>query len=100
MRSWLLRDFDSSDLDQAVRVWTASPGAAPLFGIAEVIEALMAGAPAVVAVADTRLIGMCAARVTGERAWVLRIAIDADWRGVGVGSALLGALEEIGRAHV
>ena len=95
MKTWLIRDFDSADLDEAAQVWTASGGPSPpLFGVAEVIEALSAGAPAVVAVAAGRVIGTCGARVTGERAWVLRIAIDPDWRGIGVGSALLDALEE------
>ena len=79
-----------------MRVWTASHGGAvpSLFPVAEVIEALGGGTPAVVAVDDGRVVGTCVARVTGERAWVLRIAIDPDRRGVGVGSALLRALEE------
>jgi AAA+ superfamily predicted ATPase/GNAT superfamily N-acetyltransferase len=91
-----IRDFDASDLDEAVGVWNASSetGRAPLFVVAEVIEALGSGAPAVVAVSDGRVVGTCVARVTGERAWVLRIAIHPDARHQGVGSALLHALEE------
>jgi transitional endoplasmic reticulum ATPase len=79
-----------------VRVWTAShDGAAPApFPVAEVIEALSGGEPAVVAVEEGRVVGTCAARVTGERAWVLRIAIDPERRGRGIGSGLLAALEE------
>lgn len=94
--AWHIRDFDGPDLDEAVRVWSASadPAATSPFPVAEVIEALGGGEPAVVAVGEGRVIGTCVARVTGERAWVLRIAIDDDWRGRGVGSALLRALEE------
>ena len=41
------------------------------------------------------MVGTCVARVTGQRAWVLRIAIDSGQpRGEGIGSALLQALEE------
>jgi MoxR-like ATPase/L-amino acid N-acyltransferase YncA len=96
MNAWHIRDFDASDLDQAVRVWTESTDTRQpaLFTVAEVIEALSSGEPAVIAVSDGRVIGTCVARVTGERAWVLRIAIDREWRGQRVGSALLRALEE------
>jgi transitional endoplasmic reticulum ATPase len=94
--AWHLRDFDAADLDEVVRVWgeSADTGRRPLFPVAEVVEALTSGEPAVVAVADGRVVGTCAARVSGERAWVLRIALDPAWRHRGVGSALLGALEE------
>ncbi len=96
MRTWHIRDFDAADLDDAVRVWSDSANAShpPVFVVAEVIEALNGGAPAVVAVAGEHVVGTCVARVTGERAWVLRIAIDPGWRGRGIGSALLRGLEE------
>ncbi|MDX6647711.1 MAG: transitional endoplasmic reticulum ATPase [Miltoncostaeaceae bacterium] len=96
MRGWHIRPFDGPDLDEAVRVWTESSDTPdpPIFPMAEVIEALHADQPAVVAVAGGRLVGTCVARVNGGRAWVLRIAIDREWRGRGVGSALLRALED------
>ena len=79
-----------------MRVWRESrDGAGPaLFPVAEVIEALGGGEPAVVAIEGDGVVGTCVARVTGQRAWVLRIAIDPDSRGRGIGSALLRALEE------
>jgi GNAT superfamily N-acetyltransferase len=79
-----------------VRVWTDSQdGGAPApFPVAEVIEALGGDEPAVVAIEDGRVVATCVARVTGERAWVLRIAIDSARRGRGIGSALLRALEQ------
>ena len=92
-----IRDFDPADLDDAVarlerRRTTAA--ARPLFPVAEVIEALGGGEPAVVAVDDGRVVGTCVARVTGERAWVLRIAIDPGPAGAASGPALLRALEQ------
>jgi len=94
--SWEVRDFDASDLDEAVRVWDESHDTEnlPLFGVAEVIDALTSGEPAVVAVAGGRVVGTVVARVTSERAWILRIAIDKHWRNRGIGSDLLKALED------
>ena len=77
-----------------MRVWTQSHGAGPsLFSVAEVIEALGGGAPAVVAVHQGVPIGAALACVAGERAWVMRIAIASAWRGRGLASALLVELE-------
>ncbi len=94
--AWHIRDFDASDLDQAVQVWSDSTDSSRSlpFVVAEVIEALNRGEPAVVALSEGRVVATCVARVTGERAWVLRIAIDQKLRNQGVGSALLRALEE------
>jgi SpoVK/Ycf46/Vps4 family AAA+-type ATPase len=49
--------------------------------------------PALVAIADDRVIGAIAARVDGERAWILRWSVETDARGRGIGASLLRALE-------
>jgi transitional endoplasmic reticulum ATPase len=96
MPMWTIREFHPSDLDDAVRVWDEShdTDARPLFGVAELIDALDAGEPAVVASVGGRIVGTVVARVTGERAWILRVAIMRDWRGRGIGSELLRAIED------
>jgi len=66
----------------------------PLFSLADVVAALSARHPAVVAVAEGHLVGSAVARVDGDRAWVLRLALAPTWRGKGLGSALLAALEQ------
>lgn len=95
MHAWQVRDFVPEDLEALVRLddistTTKQP---PLFGLPDVVTALTARQPAVVAVADGRIIGSAVSRVEGERAWLLRLALAPDWRHRGLGSALLGALE-------
>jgi transitional endoplasmic reticulum ATPase len=96
MATWEIRDFDPTDLDDAVRVWDESHDTESplLFSVAEIIEALTHGEPAIVATAGGLVIGTTVARVTGERAWILRIAIVGGWRGMGLGSAMLRAIED------
>jgi MoxR-like ATPase/GNAT superfamily N-acetyltransferase len=93
---WHLRDFLPEDLEAAVRLDDASTTTAqpPMFALADVIEALTGRHPAVVATVGGELIGTAISRIDGERAWVLRLALDPRWRGRGLGSALLGALEQ------
>ncbi len=77
MALWRIRNFRDDDLNQAVRVWEESltTGELPVFGLAEVLAALLDGSPAVIALAGDELIGAAVSQVEGERAWVLRIAL-------------------------
>lgn len=90
-----IRDLDDARLEQAVRLWEDSaPASGTLaFSLAEVLGALTTRQPALVALAGERVVGAIAARVDGPRAWILRWAVTAEWRGRGVGGELLGALE-------
>ena len=49
---WRVRDFHDDDLDAAIRLWgdPAAGGEAPVFGLSDLITAVRAGEPAVVAV--------------------------------------------------
>lgn len=95
MTGWHLRDFVPEDLERAVGLdeLSSTTSEPPLFALADVVAALGARQPAVVAVAGGQLVGSAVSRVDGDRAWVLRLAIAPEWRGKGLGSALLGALE-------
>ncbi len=96
MAPWRIRDFHDDDLDQAICIWDQSRTPAephPVFPVSEVISAARSGQPAVVAVIADELVGMAAAHVRGERAWIAMVALSSMWRNRGIGSALLGELE-------
>ena len=91
-----VRDFHDDDLDQVVRVWEESrgPEGRAVHGLAEVLAAIREGGVAVVAVVGEVVVGAAAARVSGDRAWVVLLALATDWRGQGLGSAMLTELEK------
>jgi AAA+ superfamily predicted ATPase/L-amino acid N-acyltransferase YncA len=96
MADWVIREMVGTDLDAAVRVWDDSGinASEPVFSIAEVAAALAEGDPAVVAEVAGRVVGTACSILDGDRAWVVRLALAADWRNRGIGSELLMALEE------
>jgi transitional endoplasmic reticulum ATPase len=95
MTPWRIRDFHEDDLDAAIRLWDdpTAGSAAPVFGVSELISAVRAEAPAVVAVVGEDLVGAVVATVSGPRASVLRVSLAPGWRQRGIGSAMLTELE-------
>ncbi|MET8060132.1 ATP-binding protein [Streptomyces microflavus] len=100
MAVWHVRDFVSEDLEGVVRLdgESRTSGEPAVFRLSEVVAALQGRNPGVVAVADGHLVGAAAGRVDGDRAWVLRVALHPAWRNLGLGTALLSALEQRMRA--
>src|ERR1700678_2076723 len=92
---WRGRDFHDDDLHAAIRLWgdPAARGQGPGFGLSDLVTAVRAGEPAVVAVVGDQLAGTAAATVSGGRAWIVRISLAAAWRNRGIGSAVLTELE-------
>lgn len=95
MDAWSIRDFAPEDLEPVVRMDTSSTTTAqpPLFAMADMVTSLLNGHPAVVAVVDGSVVGAAVSRVDEDRAWIMRISLDPDWRSRGLGSALLSELE-------
>jgi MoxR-like ATPase/ribosomal protein S18 acetylase RimI-like enzyme len=95
MTPWRIRDFHEDDLDAAVRLWDdpAAGTAAPVFGVSDLITAVRAGAPTVVAAVGDEVVGVVIATISGARAMVLRISLAPGWRQRGIGSAMLTELE-------
>jgi GNAT superfamily N-acetyltransferase len=95
MAGWHVRDYIPDDLEAVVRLDSESGTSdrAPVFRLSDVVAALQALQPTVVAVADGHLVGAAVGRLEGDRAWVLRISLHPAWRNLGMGTALLAALE-------
>lgn len=95
MGSWHVRDLVAADLEALIRLddESSTTRQPPVFTLADVVAAL-GSHPAVVAVADGQLIGAALSRVDSDRAWVLRLSLSPAWRGQGLGSDLLAALEQ------
>jgi transitional endoplasmic reticulum ATPase len=91
-----VRDFHEDDLDQVVRVWeeSRSPERRPVYGLAEILGALRAEGCAIVVTVGEVIVGAAAARVGGDRGWVMLLALSDDWRGRGLGSVMLTELEK------
>ena len=90
-----VREFHEDDLDQVVRVWeeSRSPERPAVYGLSEVLGALREGGTAVVMTVGEVVVGAAVARVFGDRGWIVLLALADDWRGRGLGSAMLTELE-------
>ncbi|MEV0947579.1 GNAT family N-acetyltransferase [Rhodococcus sp. NPDC049939] len=95
MDAWNIRDFEPEDLEAVVRMDSSSTttNQSPLFALSDVVGSLLNRHPAVVAVTDGRIVGTAVGRIDEDRAWVMRISLDPNWRRRGLGSALLSQLE-------
>ncbi|WAM19333.1 ATP-binding protein [Rhodococcus sp. JS3073] len=95
MEAWRIRDFAPEDLEAVVRMDASSSTTdqPPVFAMSDVVGSLLNRHPAVVAVAGGRMVGSAVSRVDDDRAWIMRISLDPEWRGRGLGSALLSELE-------
>jgi len=96
MAFWRVREFHGDDLDAVIRLWDdpAASDSEPVFTLSELVAAVRADEPAVVATVGDEVVGCAVAEVDKERAWLLRVSLSPQWRQRGIGSALLGALEE------
>ena len=91
-----VRQLHEDDLDGVVRVWEESrtPGRRAVHGLAEVLGAVRDSGVGVVATVGEVVVGAAAASIGGDRAWVVMLALADDWRGRGLGSAMLAELEK------
>jgi transitional endoplasmic reticulum ATPase len=99
--TWRVLSIDHGDpvapFEDVVRLIDAagaSSATAAAYSRSDVVEALHEHQPAAVAVASGRLVGAAVARVSGPDAHLLAFALHPQWRNLGIGSALLRALDQ------
>src|SRR3954451_2299700 len=90
----VIRDLDDGHLEHALRLWENGSARTPVaFSLADVLGAVAARQPALVALVEGEVAGAISARVDGGRAWVLRWSVAPERRRQGLGGELLRALE-------
>lgn len=96
---WHVRPFTPSDLEQTLWLWDkwTVDELRPSLSVADLVQALSDGVPAVVAEFEGSLVGAAFARISGKRAWIQRLVIAEPWRGRGIGRSMLALLES--RVH-
>ena len=95
MALWRVREFQQDDLEAVVRIWDdpKTGGLEPVFGLSELLTAVRAGQPTIVATVGDEIVGTAVAALHGDQAWILRVGLATAWRQRGIGSALLAELE-------
>lgn len=93
---WRVREFHESDTERVVMLAEATrdlPDSAPL-SLVTLVSALRSLRPTVVATSGSDVVAFAVAEVTDDHARLLGLRIDPSWRGRGLGSGLIQALED------
>lgn len=89
-----IREYHPADTDAVLELWDLAKagGYQPVYSLAEVLASCEKD-HAVVAIEDNKVVGAAVARAAHEQGWVVFFTTLVDYRGRGIGSALLQALE-------
>jgi GNAT superfamily N-acetyltransferase len=95
MPGWRLREFHANDLNGILQLWELAHQAdeRPVYSLSEVVASCQMDS-AVVAVAGEEVVGACVSRAAHEQGWVVFCSTHPQWRGRGIGSAMLAAVEK------
>lgn len=95
MTGWRLREFHNDDLGGILHLWEElkRAGNEPVYDLSEVVASCQKD-HAIVAVHGDEVIAAVVGRRAHDQGWIVFFAIDDAWRGLGIGSALLAALEK------
>ncbi|MET4004439.1 transitional endoplasmic reticulum ATPase [Arthrobacter sp. UYCu511] len=100
MSAWTIRDFHSQDVEGILALWQSlrESDVAPVYDLSEVLASCEKD-HAVVAVQGEQVIGAAVARAAHDQGWIVFLATVPSFRGRGIGTMLLAAVENRMEAH-
>ncbi|MHA7268950.1 ATP-binding protein [Arthrobacter sp. HLT1-20] len=100
MTAWTIRDFHSQDVEGILQLWQSlrENGVDPVYDLSEVLASCEKD-HAVVAVHGEQIIGAAVGRAAHDQGWIVFLATLPVFRGRGIGTLLLAAVENRMAAH-
>lgn len=100
MSPWTIRDFHSQDVEGILQLWQTlrDNGVQPVYDLSEVLASCEKD-HAVVAVQGDEIIGAAVGRAAHDQGWIVFLATLPKFRGRGIGTLLLAAVENRMTAH-
>jgi transitional endoplasmic reticulum ATPase len=100
MTTWKIRDFHSQDVEGILALWQSlkANGVEPVYDLSEVLASCEKD-HAVVAVQGDQLVGAAVARAAHDQGWIVFLSTLPAFRGRGIGTSLLAAVENRMAAH-
>jgi GNAT superfamily N-acetyltransferase len=94
MTNWRIRDFHSADLDGILHLWESlkATNVEPVYALSEVLASCEKD-HAVVAVQGEQVVGAAVGRAAHDQGWIVFLATLPEFRGRGIGTSLLAAVE-------
>ena len=94
MTNWRIRDFHSADLDGILHLWETlkANNVEPVYALSEVLASCEKD-HAVVAVQGDQVVGAAVGRAAHDQGWIVFLATLPEYRGRGIGTSLLAAVE-------
>lgn len=100
MSPWTIRDFHSQDVEGILALWQSlrEHGVDPVYDLSEVLASCEKD-HAVVAVQGEQIVGAAVGRAAHDQGWIVFLATLPSFRGRGIGTLLLAAVENRMAAH-
>jgi transitional endoplasmic reticulum ATPase len=100
MTTWKIRDFHPQDVEGILALWQSlrANGVEPVYDLSEVLASCEKD-HAVVAVHGEQLVGAAVARAAHDQGWIVFLSTLPPFRGRGIGTSLLAAVENRMAAH-